>query len=251
MMVYQLAISPDVNVQNIAEWFVFNTRIQRATEERFHATSYSDFADLHQAFRDQQVDLILANAADTSLLVREYGFLPVATPKAVSTEMSIVVSQDGPVQDLEDIGDHLTVAATDSPDVNRIGRILLEPTDLSFDAIEISIKPNPVLVAKAVLNGEAQAGFFPQEAFEELSSVVSRQLRVLIASHIYVVRQALLASPRLAGKIDGIWAAVEAMSASPDDREVNEAIGAPQGWERLTQEDVEFTVDLMNALADI
>lgn len=250
-MAFQMAISPDVNVQYITEWFVFNTRIQRFTGQGFHATSYSDFSDLHEAYASGKVDLVFANAADTATLVRDHNFIPVAAPKDVFTEMSIVVATDSPLHDLADITAPLKVAATDAPDVERIGRILLEPTDLTPQDIQISVKPNPVLVAKALINGQAEAGFFPQEAFEELSSVVARQLRVLIASHIYVVRHSLLASPALAPHVDSLWQGLESMDSNPDDRELNESIGAPNGWERLSREEAEFMIDLMNALADI
>ncbi|EPH07255.1 hypothetical protein HMPREF1531_00312 [Propionibacterium sp. oral taxon 192 str. F0372] len=250
-MVYQLAIGPDVNVQDISEWYVFNTRIQRITGEGFHATSYSDFADMHAAFETDGVDLVYANAADTSWLVRKRGFIPVAAAAGISTEMTIAVANDSPLSSVNDIGDSLTVAATDAPDVERIGRILLEPTDLSPEAIKVEHRPNPVLVAKAVINGETQVGFFPQDAFENLSKLVSRELRVLIASHIYVIHHNFLASPKIAHLVEPLWRGLEAMNTSPVDQDLNEALGAPNGWRRLESEEVEFQIDMMDALADL
>ncbi len=250
-MVYQLAIGPDVNVQDISEWFVFNTRIQRLTGEGFHATSHSDFADIHAAFEADSADFVYANAADTARLVRRKGFIPVACAADVSTEMTIAVAQSSPLNSLEDIAGELTVAATDAPDVQRIGRILLEPTDLAPDQIKVSVRPNPVLVAKAVINQEVQAGFFPQQAFEALSSIVKRDLRVLIESHIYVIHHNFLASPRIAHLVEPLWKALETMNTSPMDQDLNEALGAPHGWRRLENDELQFQIDMMDALADL
>ena len=68
-MTRQFVISPDVNVRNITDWFILNTKVQRMTGEAFHATAYTDFADLHKAYDDEQADLVFANAADTAMLV--------------------------------------------------------------------------------------------------------------------------------------------------------------------------------------
>lgn len=248
-MTKQLAISPDVNVKNITDWFIFNTKLQRITGETFHATTYDDFADMHRAFSDGRADLVLANAADTTTLVREHGFLPVATPAEVSNEASIVVADSSGIESLSDFGTEITVAATDAPDVERICRILLEPADLGPEQIHIRNKPNPVLVAKAVLNSEVHAGFFPQAAYLELSRVIRRQLHPVITSQIYVVRHSLLASPELGDLVDKLWAGLAAMNDNPADEDLLVALGAPHGWQRLSSEEAEFMIDLMDALA--
>ncbi|MDO5093075.1 MAG: PhnD/SsuA/transferrin family substrate-binding protein [Propionibacteriaceae bacterium] len=247
-MTWQLAISPDVNVRNITDWFIFNTKIQRLTGQPVQATVYDDFADLHAAFNDGRADLVFANAANTATLVRDRGFLPLAAPEGVANEAAIVVAEESPWQQITDLGDHVRVAATDAPDVERICRILLEPADLTPESVDLEIKPNPILVAKAVLRGQSDVGFLPREAYDELSQLVRRQLRVLISSKIYVVRHSLLVSPALADQLDLLWVGLETMNKDANDRELLTALGAPNGWQRLTQEETEFMIDLMDAL---
>lgn len=247
-MTRQFAISPDVNVRNISDWFILNTKVQRMTGEAFHATSYEDFADLHRAFEDGRADLVYANAADTAMLVRDRGYLPIAAPAAVSNEAAVVVSAEGTLHELGDLGSTLSVAATDAPDVERICRILLEPADLDRDAIALTVKPNHVLVAKAIMTGDVDAGFFPREAYDELSGVIRQQLRVLISSQIYVVKHCLLAAPAVAGHIEAIWQGLSAMADSAADADLLAGLGAPHGWERMTMEDTDFMIDLMDAL---
>ena len=55
-MARQFVISPDVNVRNITDWFILNTKVQRMTGEGFHATAYTDFADLHAAYAEGRAD---------------------------------------------------------------------------------------------------------------------------------------------------------------------------------------------------
>ena len=248
-MARQFVISPDVNVRNITDWFILNTKVQRMTGEAFHATAYTDFADLHKAYADGQADLVFANAADTAMLVRDHGYLPIAAASGVSKEALIVVSAEGPLHALADLPSSLTVASTDAPDVERICRILLEPANLGPADLTLEVKPNPVLVAKAVMRDEVQVGFFPQDAYDELSTMVRAELRVLIASKIYVVRNSFLASPAIASLIDAIWAGLESMNNDPDSAELLAGLGAPHGWERLSIEDTSFMIDLMYALS--
>ena len=248
-MTLQFAISPDVNIQNVTDWFIFNTKLQRITGEAFHPTAYTDFADLHSAFEENRADLVYANAADTAYLVRDKGYLPIAWASGMAKEATVVVSADSEIQKVTDLTSPLTAAATDAPDVERICRILLEPADLAYPDIEVSLRPNPVLVAKAVMQGQVPVGFFPQNAYEELSSMVRMQLRELIRSRIYVVRSSLLASPGIAHLVEPIWKGLEQLSADPATKDLLTALGAPQGWERLEREDTEFMIDLMDALA--
>ena len=248
-MTRQFVISPDVNVRNITDWFILNTKVQRMTGEAFHATAYTDFADLRKAYAEGQADLVFANAADTAMLVRDHGYLPIAAATGASKEASIVASADGSLHDLSDLPSQLTVAATDAPDVERICRILLEPANLGPADLTLEIKPNPVLVAKAVMRDEVQVGFLPQDAYDDLSAMVKDQLRVIIASKIYVVRNSFLASPAIADKIDAIWAGLESMNADPGSAELLAGLAAPNGWERLSMEDTHFMIDLMDALS--
>lgn len=248
-MTLQFAISPDVNIQNVTDWFIFNTKLQRITEEAFHPTAYTDFADLHAAFEENRADLVYANAADTAYLVRNKGYLPVAWASGMAKEATVVVAANSDIQTVTDLTAPLTAAATEAPDVERICRILLEPANLAYSDIEVSLRPNPVLVAKAVMQGQVPVGFFPQNAYEELSSMVKMQLRELIRSRIYVVRSSLLANPKIAHLVEPIWKGLEQLSADPANKDLLTALGAPQGWECLEREDTEFMIDLMDALA--
>lgn len=250
-MNYHFALSPDVNVQNISDWFIFNTKIQRITGAGFHATPYDDFADLHAAYERGEADLVFASAADATHLVRDRGYLPIIASQGVANEATVVVSDESSIHELTDIGSTLTAAATASPDVERICRILVEPADIWPDNLQVTHKRNAVGVAKAVIVGEVQAGFLSTSALEEMSNVTRQMLRPLISSHIYVVRHSLLASPALADMVEGLRAGLLAMNDNPADQGLMAALGAPNGWEEFDAEEAAFMIDLMDALGQV
>lgn len=254
-MTYQFAISPDVHARDLTNWFLLNTRLQRLTGEAFRATVYDDFSELHAAYHGGAVDLVFANAADTARLVRESGFAPIARPTGISDEAAVVVAQESPLSSLQDLSGgtpasgSFVVAATDAPDVERICRILLEPADLDPAAISVLVKRNYVLVAKSLLTGEARAGFFLRAAYDALSEVTRKGLRPLISSQIYVVSHALLAGPAIAHLRETITVGLERMASDPAELDLLAGLGAPQGWQRMSFEEVEFMIDLMDTLA--
>ncbi len=250
-MSHHFALSPDVNVQNITDWFIFNTKIQRITGEAFHATPYDDFADLHAAYERGEADLVFAGAADATHLVRDRGYHPVVAAKGVANEATVVVSAESDINEVTDIGSSLTAAATPSPDIERICRILIEPADIWPDNLTVSYKRNAVGVAKAVIMGEVQAGFLGTQAFDEMSNVTRQMLRELISSHIYVVRNSLLASPALAGSVESLRQGLIAMNDNPADEGLLTALGAPHGWEKFDSDDAAFMIDLVDALGQV
>jgi ABC transporter, phosphonate, periplasmic substrate-binding protein len=248
-MPHHFAVSPDIHVRDLSSWFVLNTRIQRSTGEPFHLTVYDDFGELHRAIEEGGVDLIYANTADTALLVRQKGFVPIARPADASDEATVVVSADGPLSSLADLAAPLRVAATESPDVERVCRILLEPADLGDDALQLEVKRNYVLVAKALIAGRADLGFFLRTAFDELSEVTRKMLRPLVSSRIYVIGHSLLASPAIVHLRQPLLTCLQAMSAQPTDRDLIEQLGAPRGWRPMSAEEAELLIDVMDTLA--
>jgi phosphonate transport system substrate-binding protein len=247
-MSYCFALSPDVHARDLSNWFVLNTRLQRALGTAIHPVVYDDFGELHEAIAAGSVDIVYANAADTALLLRRHGFSPLARARQVADEALVAVGAISPIQSLEALPAKIRAAATDAPDVERICRILLEPADLGAGEIEVVAKRNYVLVAKSVATGESEVGFFLRQAFDELSDLTRGMLRPLISSQIYVVSHCLLASGRMAPFVPQILTTLETMADDPAVADLLVGLGAPRGWERLTLEDAEFMVDLMDTL---
>ncbi|PXW94165.1 phosphonate transport system substrate-binding protein [Sphaerotilus hippei] len=247
-MTLQLTVSPDFSPDHIAGWYVFNTWLQRKLGERVHLELFDDFESQRAAIAADQIDLIYANPYDAAMLVREKGFVALAAPVGKQDEAVIAVLDSSPMQAVEMFQPGLRIAVTRDPDVNLIGMIMLEPADLNRDNTQTQQVSSYVVVAKQLLQGKADCGFFLKEAFEDLSAPIRRQLRPLVTSQISVVRHVLLAGPRCAALIEPLRAQLLAMSQpGSDGLRVLEALGLP-GWEMQDHEDTEFMIDLMDTL---
>ena len=248
-MRYVMTVSPDFAPDRIAGWYIFNTWLQRQLGEHIHLELFPDFASQRAAIHNDEIDLIYANPFDAAMLVREKGFTAIATPGNISDEAIIAVNADSGITQVEDLKPGCRIAATDDPDVNLISMIMLEPADLSTQNVETQTVDTYVLVAKQLLQGKADVGFFLRDAFEGLSGMIRRQLNELIRSEIYVIRHVLLAGPRLQERQDDLRKLLPDMATDSKGKGVLDSLGL-QGWELQDQEDTEFMIDLMDTLVD-
>ena len=199
-MSFMFTVSPDFTPEHLSGWYIFNTWIQRQTDCAIHLEMYNDFQTQREAIQSDSIDLIYANPFDAAMLVREKGFQPLVKAVGESDEAIIAVSLENPVGDVAHLHEGVKVAFTEDPDVKMMGMIMLEPGDL--DATNIIAVPSDtyVLVAKHLLKGEADVGIFLAEAYDDLSSMIKKQLRILVRSQISVIHHSLMMGPRLLDK---------------------------------------------------
>jgi len=161
------------------------------------------------------------------------------------------VQSESELKCVEDLKENCTIAMADDPEINTLGMIMLEPADLSKDNIKIKELENYVIVAKNIINGNADAGFFLKDAYDCMSKFIKSQVQPIITSQISVIRHAFLISPRFL-KESGI-------DESDFRKLINEMHNDVKGsttlaslgfekWENQDQEDAEFMIDLMDTL---
>ncbi|MGC8697817.1 MAG: PhnD/SsuA/transferrin family substrate-binding protein [Halothiobacillus sp.] len=245
--IFQLTVSPDFTPAHISGWYIFNTWLQRNLNVRAHCELYDDFESQRQAIRDDRVDLIYANPFDAAMLVREKNFTAIAKAIGVTDECVIAVAAESSFQHLEDLKPGARLAKTDDPDINLIGMIMLESVDLNDDSVEPVVVDSYVLVAKALLRGTADIGFFLKDSCDEFSGAIRKQLRPLVHSQIGDIQHILLASPRLVAHSASLRHALAEMPNNPQGNSVLESLGF-MGWQLLEQEDTEFMIDMIDTL---
>lgn len=241
-------VSPDFGPEHLAGWYVFNTWMQRVLGEAIHLEIYPDFKSQRAAIEADQIDLIYANPYDASMLVRDKGFVPLVKPLGKTDEAVIATSaQRDDIAAIEDLSPGGMIATTADPDVHMMGMIMLEPANLHAGNIQLKICDSYILVAKQVIKGESEAGIFFAQAFDELSSMVRSQLRVLVRSEIQVVHHSLMLGPRLAAHRDRLYQVLVDMTNDEKGRGVLKTLGFAQ-WEPVDQEAMEFMIDLVDTL---
>ncbi len=245
-MSYNLAISPDFKPELISGWFIFNTWLQKQLGEGIHLEIHQDFKEQHNAIDEGKVDLIYANPFDVSQLIRDKGFTPLVKPVSKPDE-AIVACRVGAYEEVRDLPGNIKVAQTDTPDVNTIGMIMLEPADIDKSTVEIIHCDNFVVVARKLMKGNADVGFFLAESFNELSALVKKELFPLVSSQIHMIHHAMLVSPKLAAQKETISDLLISMSADARAKQILSEIGVSD-FEAMSAEDAEFMIDLMDTL---
>jgi phosphonate transport system substrate-binding protein len=246
-MSFIFTVSPDFTPDHLSGWYIFNTWLQRQTGVPIHLEMYNNFNDQRQAIRNDKISLIYANPFDAAMLVREKGFLPLVKPAGVSDEAIIAVNANNHVEDVAHLSPGIRLAFTDDPDVKMMGMIMLEPGDLDANNVQSIPCDTYVLVAKHLLRGEADAGIFLAEAFDDLSDMIKKQLRILVRSQISVIHHSLMIGPKLLEKRDEFQKCLIEMNKASKGPGVLESLGF-NAWEKVDGEQMQFMIDLMDTL---
>ena len=240
-------ISPDFSPDHISGWYIFNTWLQKQTGEAIHLEMYDDFHSQREVIKNDKIDLIYANPFDAAMLVREKGFLPLVRPASKADEAIVAVNADNPVEDVAHLSPGIKVAVTEDPDVHLMGMIMLEPGDLDASNVETNVYDTYVLVAKHLLRGDADVGIFLAEAYDDLSSIIKNQLKILVRSQISVIHHSLMIGPKLAGRRDEIKNLLIEMNNDEKGKGVLKGLGF-DAWINVEDEEMEFMIDLMDTL---
>lgn len=248
-MPLNLTVSPDFAPDHISGWFYFNTFLQRQLGIPIHLELYDSFAKQREDIQQGKVDLIYANPYDASMLVRELGFKALAKPKQKTDETVIAVSAHSDITAVEELKPGSVLATTDDPDVHTMGMIMLESADLDESNIELKTLKNYVLVAKSLLKGEADVGFFLKQGYDELSQLIRSEMRPLVSSQIGVIHHVLLAGPAFNEHQEALSQTLLTMVDDPKGQGVLKNMGLV-GWEAMSEEDTEFMIDLIDTLVE-
>lgn len=246
-MSFQFSVSPDIAADRLPNWFILNNWLQRRTELSLHLKLFDDFASQRKAAAAGEIDLVYANPCDAVTYVREHGFRTLARPTDYADEALVAVAADSPLKVVEDLRTGMAIVRCNEPGVELMGMILLEPSGIPASDFRLLERNTFVLIAKALLNGDADVGLFLARAFDELAASTRSRLRVLVRGQIDVVVHQWLVGPRLADCANRLQTALCDMATDESGQSVLSSIGV-SGWQPTEVEDVEYMIDLMEAL---
>ena len=249
-MSLNVLIAPDFAPDRFAGWHMLNMLLQKRTGQAIHLLTPASAAEQAQLIADGKADVVYANPFDASVMVREQGFRAFARPVGKSDEMVIATGAGSPANVVEDLKPGCRIALTDNRDVKLIGLRLLEPADLTEADIQWQMVDNYQAAARLAMKGEVDASFFLAEAYHSLSRLTKSQLKTLIESRLADITHVLLAREGVAEHVPALRDALTGMAGSPDGQVVLDELGIPKGFEPMSDEDVEFMLDLMETLLD-
>ncbi|GBU15564.1 hypothetical protein AwPolaro_09420 [Polaromonas sp.] len=249
-MILNFLMAPDVPPERFVGWHMLNTALQKRSGIRLHLLTPASAAEQAEIIAAGKADLIYASPFDATHMVRTLGYSAFARPKQCSDEMVIAGATDAPPLTLEDLNPGCRIALTDNQDIKLIGLRLLEPADIAEADIQWQVVESYQAAARMLIKKEVDAAFFLADAFASLSSLTRSQIRPLVESAIGDISHVLLAHPRVAESLPALSAALLALHTDEAGQSVLEALGMNAGFEPMTQEDVEFMIDLMDTLLD-
>ncbi len=247
MTPFMFTVSPDFSPNHLSGWYFFNTWLQKQTDTAIHFEMFDNFQSQRKAIQNNEIDLIYANPFDAAMLVREKGFLPLVKVQGESDEAIIAVNDKSSITDISQLHEGIKVAYTHDPDVHMMGMIMLESGDLSENNITPVLSDTYVLVAKNLINEEAEVGIFLAEAYDKFSSMVKNKLRVLVRGQISVVHHSLLMGPKLLDKKEQFQKILIEMHHDEKGLGVLESLDF-KAWEKIEVDEMEFMIDLMDTL---
>ena len=249
-MVLNLLIAPDFAPDRFAGWHMLNTLLQKRTGLQLHLLTPASATEQAQLIADGKAHAVYANPFDASVMVREQGYRAFARPVGKSDEMVIATAANSPANVVEDLKPGCRIALTDNRDVKLIGLRLLEPADLTEADVQWQLVDNYQAAARLAMKGEVEASFFLAEAYHSLSRLTKSQLKPLIESRLADITHVLLASPQGAEFVPQLRDALTGIAGTADGQPVLDELGIPGGFEAMSDEDVEFMLDLMETLLD-
>jgi ABC-type phosphate/phosphonate transport system substrate-binding protein len=248
-MTVNLLIAPDFAPERFAGWHMLNTMLQKRANLKMHLLTPANADEQSDIIEQGNVDIIYANPFDAAYLIREKGYQAVARPIGKSDEMVIASKADAGINQLEDLKPGCKIAMADNRDVKLIGLRLLEAVDLTDSDIEWHTTENYQAAARELIKGNADAAFFLAEVYHGLSRLTRSQLNVLIESDLNDISHVVLVKETATGNqllLDGLLG----LGQDADGQAVLAELGMPAGFERMSEEDGEFMIDLMDTLLD-
>ena len=249
-MTFNFLIAPDFAPDRFAGWHMLNTVLQRRASLALHLLTPASAHEQAALLTSDKVDLIYANPFDAADMVRTRGYIPIARPANRYDEMVIATASGSPLQQVEDLRPGCRIVLTENKDVKLIGLRLLEPADLTEAHIAWVPVDSYQAAARRVIQGEVDAAFFLADAYASLSRLTRSQMRVLVESAISDISHVVLVHPRMGAHVPVLQKILLALGQEPADQDVLDALGLPEGFEPMNQDQAEFMIDLMDTLLD-
>ena len=236
-MTLNLLIAPDFAPERFAGWHMLNTLLQKKSGIHIHLMTPASAAEQAELIASGKVDGVYANPFDAASMIRDAGYKAIARPIAKSDEMVIATGAN--------------TAYETARDVKLIGLRLLEVADLKEPDIKWHLVENYQAAARLAIKGEVDAAFFLAEAYNSLSGLTRKQMKVLVESKLADITHVFLLNSRISAEDSARFAqALLELKGTPDGQPVLDELGMSGGFEVMAEEDAEFMIDLMDTLLE-
>ncbi|MBD3613646.1 PhnD/SsuA/transferrin family substrate-binding protein [Kingella kingae] len=242
-------IAPDFAPESFAGWHLLNTLLQKITDNPIRLITPTGHREQMDILRNQKVTLVYANPFDAAQLVREQGYLPLVKPRAYSDEMLITSYADSPYQHSDELKAGCKILVTENQDLRLLGLRLLESANLTEQDIEWIEVDTFQEAARLLINQEADAAFFLVSTYLHFMPNTRQQMKTLMQSRIGDLCHVILLHPDDTELHDFFRDTFIQIGNTDDGEKVLQDLDM-RGFDAVSQEDMEFMIDLMETLKD-
>lgn len=242
-------IAPDFAPESFAGWHLLNTLLQKITDNPIRLITPTGHREQMDILRNQKVTLVYANPFDAAQLVREQGYLPLVKPRAYSDEMLITSYADSPYQHSDELKAGCKILVTENQDLRLLGLRLLESANLTEQDIEWIEVDTFQEAARLLINQEADAAFFLVSTYLHFMPNTRQQMKTLMQSRIGDLCHVILLHPDDTELHDFFRDTFIQIGNTDDGEKVLQDLDM-RGFDAVSQEDIEFMIDLMETLKD-
>lgn len=243
-MTYKFLVASSFSPAQILAWQRFCILLEHLTAQRIRLDFAYNFADYQEKLLEEP-SLVYANPYDSVMLMKKKSYKPLLRPTFISDEVVLFAKINEPISKVEQVNNLYSVACMSDSFIERIGLIILEPSEMGKDDLEWESFDNFGGIFRKVLLEEKCLGIVRAEIFENLHLRLKENFKPIIKSSLSALFHTLLCSPnsedlqlKILNKIDEI----------NSQREILKALKVPKGFKAMNQNHAAFFSDLMDTL---
>lgn len=241
---FTFLVAPDFPPSQTLDWYRLNIVLQQALQQSVHLKLTTGFDAYHQAL-EALPSLVYVGAYDTAKMIRQYHYLPLARPESASDEVVIFTDANSPIFYLKDINKSTHFVCQIDIDVERVGRILLEPDEIVKKEVDWRSMDSYQSVIRHVLGHKNSVGIIRANNFRSLSPNLRRRCRTVITSSLSVLFHTLLLSPKCSAYKEDFAKALKQLNQHP---EILNNIGL-RSFKPMSETVAHFICDVVDTLS--
>jgi hypothetical protein len=193
------SVSPYLLQNNKTKWADFESLLQKKSSLSLSFKKHSNSRAFRKECSKGRLGLIYADSYHASVLLRQYGYHPLARALGQYDETLVVVLDQSALLDLEDLKPRMYLSISAEPINRLLGRLLMQPVELDEDDMVCRYHRTHLSVVRDLLLNKTDVGVISASNFDQLALKIKQKLRILVRSQTYLFSSLWMLSP---GNID-------------------------------------------------
>ncbi len=247
LSVLNFSVSPYLPQSNQSMWVEFEKLLRNKARLSLCYKKYSSPSAFTKACSKGQLGLIYADPYHASVLLRNYGYMPVARALGQYDEAVVVVRADSTLLDIQDLNPKMYLSISVEP-VNRLlGRVLLQPANINEDDMVCRYHRTHMSVVRDLCLDKTDVGVIAARNFDQLPSEIKKQLRILVRTQAYLFSSVWMLSPNYTDQYPALARVFKRMHRNRKGSSILKKFNA-KSWLHMEQIKAEEMADLLKML---